>query len=135
MLDAFHGQWHLENQVSFTAHTLAELNNLVKQLAAAPSVSSYRTGASGHHGWIIVTNHEFNLEIYFGESTGKDAVVSFVLYGPYTPEDAGSIFDGRGLSGEMTTDRVCELLAILDEKKSPLAFVHQSALEVAVVTD
>ena len=135
MLKAYHGEWNKENSPKLAPQPLGELVELVDRLAAAPRVSSYGGGASGHHAWIIVSDHGFDLEIYFGESTGKDSVVDFVLYGPYSDGEKGSIYDGRGLYGEITTACLKGLLALLDEGSSPLEYLHASALEVSVVTD
>ena len=72
------------------------------------------------------------------ESQGEcneDSGVSFVLYGPYSPGDGGNIYDGRGLYGDMTTECVKGLLALLEEGRCPVDFVRQSAREVGIVTD
>lgn len=135
MLNAYFGEWHLENSATLTPHSLDQLNELIDRLAAARTISSYRGGASGHHAWIIVSDHGFNVEAYFGESTGKNDIIDFVLYGPYAEGEKGNIYDGRGLSGEMTATSLKGLLAILDEGRSPVDFVHQEALDVSVVED
>jgi hypothetical protein len=135
MLKAHHGEWNKENSPRLTARSLGELCSLVDRLAAARPVSSYGGGASGHHAWIIVSDQGFNLEVYFGEDTRTDGVIDFVLYGPCPPGERGSIYDGRGLHGEMTTACLKELLALLDAGRSPVDYVRESAQEVSVVRD
>jgi hypothetical protein len=111
------------------------LCRLVDRLAAARPVSSYSRGTSGDHAWIILSDQGFDLEVYFGEGSRKDGVIDFVLFGPYSPGERCSIYDGRGLQGEMTTVCLKGLLAVLDKGCSPVDYVRESALEVSVVTD
>lgn len=135
MLNACHGEWDRENAYGYTPHSLDELRRLVDRLAAARPVSSYPGGASGDHAWILVSDHGFDLSVYFGEGCREDGVVRFELYGPYTPGDRGDIYDGRGVAGDMTTACLMGLLALLDGGHSPVASVWDSAREVSVVTD
>jgi hypothetical protein len=114
MLKAYHGEFNKENAYQLTSHSRDELHTLIDRLAAARTVSSYGGGSSGHHAWIIVSDHGFNLEIYFGEDTHKDGVISFVLYGPCAPGEWGDIYDGRGLHGGGHDHRVSEGNAGLD---------------------
>lgn len=135
MLKAYFGEWNKENVSELTPHSLAELYELVDHLAVATTISEHGAGASGHHAWISVRDHGFDLEIYFGESTRRDAVIDFVLYGPYSPGENCNFYDGRGLHGEMTIECIKSLLALLDQDISPVSFVLESSLEVSVVTD
>jgi hypothetical protein len=135
MLNAYHGEWNKENTYQLKSQTTEELCDLIDRLSTTRPVSSYRGGASGDHAWIILSDHGFNLEVYFGEGTRQDLVVRFVLYGPYEPGETTSIYDGRGLFGDITTDHLKGLLALLDQGSSPLDFVNRNAIEVSVVTD
>jgi len=135
MLNAYHGEWNKENAYKLLPHSVDELCALIDRLAAVRPISSYRGGASGHHAWIILSDHGFDLEVYFGEDTGKDSIVSFVLYGPYAEEEEKSIYDGRGLHGEVAIESLKVMLGLLDRGSSPIEHVRMSALEVSVVTD
>lgn len=135
MLNAYHGEWNKENSSQLTPHSLNELHTLIDRLAAAKPISSYPGGASGHHAWIIVSDHCFNLEIYFGESTKQNDTVDFVLYGPYQPGEETNIYDGRGLDGIMTTTCLKETLNKLDTGQNPVQHVRDNAIEVSVVED
>lgn len=66
-----------------------------------------------------------------GEQIG---LVTFLLYGLYSPGNRAYIHDGRGVRGYMTTACLKGLLALLDEERSPLNYVRESALELEVVT-
>lgn len=85
--------------------------------------------------WISVSDQGFDLEVYFGEDTRQDGIIDFVLYGPYSPGERTDIYDGRGLHGAMTTACLKDLLVLLDEGRSPVDYVRESALEVNVVRD
>lgn len=135
MLNAYYGEFGKQNQPKLVPHSLEDLHSLIDHLCARPPVSSYPGRATGHHAWIIVSDHGFDLQVYFGESTGKDLVVSFVLYGPYSAGEENSIYDGRGLHGDISTENLKTLLGILDQGRSPVDFVHGAAIEVSVVTD
>lgn len=135
MLNAYHGEWNKENAYKLLPHSVDELCTLIDHLAAVRPISSYRGGARGHHAWIILSDHGFDLEVYFGEDTGKDSIVSFVLYGPYAEGEEKSIYDGRGLHGEVAIESLKVMLGLLDLGSSPIEHVRMSALEVSVVTD
>lgn len=138
MLEAYYGEFNKANSPSFAAHALDELYAWVDRLAAARPVSSYQGGASGDHACICVKNVNFFLNAYFGEECRNDNAVRFELYGPYSPEEQSqriSPFDGRGLWGSMTTACLKRLLALLDDGRSPVDYVRESALEVEVVSD
>jgi hypothetical protein len=143
MLKAYYGEWNKDNSHSLTAHSLDVLHELIDRLAAARPVSSYRGGARGDHAWIIVSDHGFDLSVYFGENCREDGEVRFLLYGPYSPGERGDIYDGRGLDGSMTTACLKGLLTLLDQGRSPVDsvgrspvdYVRELALEASVVTD
>lgn len=135
MLNACHGEWNKENIYQFAPKSLMEVCDLVDQLASTRPISSYPGGASGDHGWIILSDRGFDLEVYFGETTREDSIVSFVLYGPCKAKETKSIFDGRGLTGDITTDHLKAVLALLDEGSSPIDFLHRKAIEISVVSD
>ena len=44
-------------------------------------------------------------------------------------------YDGRGLAGTMTLPCLKQMLSLLDEGRSPVDYVRESALEAEVVTD
>jgi hypothetical protein len=138
MLEAYYGEWNQVNTHHFTAHSLDELYRLADRLAAARPVSSYRGGMSGDHAWIVLKSLDFSLCVYFGEDCRSEGVVWFHLYGPIPsgPERKHAHpYDGRGLAGRMTMACLKGLLALLDEGRSPVAYLHESALEAEVVTD
>ncbi|HLP00092.1 MAG TPA: hypothetical protein VK171_15965 [Fimbriimonas sp.] len=135
MLNAYHGEFNQEKASQLTPHSLEDLNTLIERLAAAKPVSGYGSGARGHHAWIIVSDHGFNLEIYFGESTKQNQTIDFVLYGPFLPSEETNIYDGRGLDGVMTIICLKKTLTILDQGNNPIEYVKQTALEVSVIAD
>jgi hypothetical protein len=137
MLEAYDGEWNKVSSPRFAARSLDDLYRLVDRHAAARPVSSHGGGARGDHAWVVVRNPDFSLAAYFGEDCLSDGVVRFHLYGPCPPgpgRDHAHPFDGRGLSGAMTTACLNGLLALLDEKRSPVDYVRESAVEVDAVT-
>ena len=135
MLKAYYGEFNKKNSHKFEPHSLDELSRLIDRLVAARPVSSYSRGMSGDHAWIILSDHGFDLSVYFGEGCREDGVIRFVLYGPYSPADRGDIYDGRGLDGSMTTACLKGLLRLLDKGCAPVTYVRKSALEVDIVRD
>ena len=135
MLNAYYGEWNKVSSHKLTPHSLDQLYQLIDRLAANRRVSSSGRGVSGDHAWIILSDHGFDLSVYFGEGCREDGVVRFLLYGPYSPGERGSIYDGRGLDGAMTTACLKGLLALLDAGRSPVDYVRESAREVDIVRD
>jgi hypothetical protein len=138
MLEAYYGEWNKQYSPEFMARRLDELYEWVDRLAAARPVSSYGRGISGHHAWIILRTLDFSLAVYFGEDCRSDGVVDFHLYGPCPPgpeRERAHPYDGRGLAGTMTVPCLNGMLALLDEGRSPVDYVRESALEAEVVTD
>ena len=138
MLEAYYGEFSKDNSPAFSPYSLDELYALVDRLAAARPVSSYGRGMSGHHAWIVLKNRDFGLVAYFGEDCRSDGVVDFELRGPYPPgTDYKRVdpYDGRWLAGMMTITCLKAVLAQLDEGRSPVDYVRESALEAKVVTD
>lgn len=135
MLNACYGEFNKKIPPTLAPHSLDELYLLIDRLAAARPVSSYGRGISGDHAWICVSDRGFDVEAYFSEDCREESVVWFVLYGPYSPGDGGNIYDGRGLHGVMSIACLKGVLALLDEERSPLNYVRESAREVDVVQD
>jgi hypothetical protein len=138
MLESSYSEWGMGQPPVYAVRSLAALHALVDRLAAAPTVSSRGAGASGDHAWISVIDRGFIAHAYFGEETRRDGVISFELYGPYSPgteRDDGDPYDGRGLAGSMTTAQLKVMLSLLDAGQSPVEYVRETALSVSVVTD
>ena len=135
MLNAYFGEFNQVHPCKLTTHSLDELSGWIDRFAAARPVSSYSRGMSGDHAWIIVSDHGFSVTVYFGEGCREDGLVRYLLYGPFSPGERCSVYDGRGLHGEMTTACLKGLLALLDAGRSPVDYVRESAREAEIVTD
>ena len=115
--------------------TVKELHKVVDGFSEMGSDLDGRfpPGADGDHAWISIIDSGFVMHAYFYRQ-----IIRFELYGPKPAgkeKQFGDPYDGSGLSGELDVNTLKEIIALLDQGRSPREYVQENAKKCSVVTD